>query len=141
MATSRRPRARSITCCACATFRSDQMHRRAVVGDPRGRPQSRYEEQLHDALWPRRDAREQGRSHAAPAQPSDRTKCTGERWLEIHEAAHNLGMKSNSTMLYGHVETPESKVDHMLRLRNLQIGPNAPASGGWRSTRPPTISV
>jgi len=36
-----------------------------------------------------------------------RTKCTGERWLEIHETAHDLGMKTNSTMLYGHVETPE----------------------------------
>ncbi|HZY56335.1 MAG TPA: hypothetical protein VFE09_00900, partial [Rubrobacteraceae bacterium] len=47
-------------------------------------------------------------------------KCTGERWLEIHETAHDMGMKTNSTMLYGHVETPESKVDHMLRLRDLQ---------------------
>jgi aminodeoxyfutalosine synthase len=49
-----------------------------------------------------------------------RTKCTGERWLEIHETAHNLGMKSNATMLYGHIETPEDKVDHMLRLREVQ---------------------
>ncbi|TCJ20603.1 aminofutalosine synthase MqnE [Rubrobacter taiwanensis] len=49
-----------------------------------------------------------------------RTKCTGERWLEIHETAHNLGMKTNATMLYGHIETPEDKVDHMLRLREVQ---------------------
>ena len=60
-----------------------------------------------------------------------RTKCTGERWLEIHEAAHNLGMKTNSTMLYGHVETPESKVDHMLRLRDLQD-----RTGGFRTFIP-----
>lgn len=49
-----------------------------------------------------------------------RTKCTGERWLEIHETAHKMGIKSNATMLYGHIETPESKVDHMIRLRELQ---------------------
>ena len=57
-----------------------------------------------------------------------RTKCTGERWLEVHEASHNLGMKTNSTMLYGHIETPESKVDHMLRLRAMQDG-----TGGFRT--------
>jgi aminodeoxyfutalosine synthase len=60
-----------------------------------------------------------------------RTKCTGERWLEIHETAHDLGMKTNSTMLYGHVETSESKVDHILRLRELQD-----KTGGFRTFIP-----
>ncbi|MEO7993259.1 MAG: aminofutalosine synthase MqnE [bacterium] len=47
-------------------------------------------------------------------------KISGERWLEIHEAAHTAGFKTNATMLYGHVEKPEHKVDHLVRLRELQ---------------------
>ncbi|GAB6174244.1 aminofutalosine synthase MqnE [Paradesulfitobacterium aromaticivorans] len=47
-------------------------------------------------------------------------KISGERWLEIHEAAHSLGMKTNGTILYAHIETPEERVDHLLRLRALQ---------------------
>ena len=47
-------------------------------------------------------------------------KCTSSQWLEIHEAAHNLGMPSNATMLYGHIEKFEHRVDHMNRLRLLQ---------------------
>ncbi|MBI2915386.1 MAG: aminofutalosine synthase MqnE [Elusimicrobia bacterium] len=42
------------------------------------------------------------------------------RWLEIHKTAHELGIRSNSTMLYGHIETIEERVDHMLKLRELQ---------------------
>jgi aminodeoxyfutalosine synthase len=47
-------------------------------------------------------------------------KCTAAEWLEIHETAHKLGMPSNATMLYGHVESYAHRIDHMLRLRNLQ---------------------
>jgi aminodeoxyfutalosine synthase len=47
-------------------------------------------------------------------------KVTGEGWLHIHEAAHNLGMHSNATMLYGHIEKYKHRVDHMSKLRNLQ---------------------
>ena len=47
-------------------------------------------------------------------------KCTSEQWLEIHKTAHELGMPSNATMLYGHIEKTEHIVDHMIRLRNLQ---------------------
>ena len=47
-------------------------------------------------------------------------KCGADRWLEIHRTAHRLGMKSNVTMLYGHIETAEERVDHMLRARALQ---------------------
>ena len=47
-------------------------------------------------------------------------KVTGEGWLKIHEAAHNLGMHSNATMLYGHVENFEHRIDHMSKLRDLQ---------------------
>src|SRR3989338_7127839 len=42
------------------------------------------------------------------------------RWLEIHRIAHQLGIPTNSTLLYGHMETYEERVDHMLRLRDLQ---------------------
>ena len=47
-------------------------------------------------------------------------KVNGEGWLQIHEAAHKLGMHSNATMLYGHIEKYEHLVDHMSKLRNLQ---------------------
>ena len=47
-------------------------------------------------------------------------KCTGTQWLAIHEEWHKLGMRSNATMLYGHIEKFEHRVDHMERLRELQ---------------------
>jgi aminodeoxyfutalosine synthase len=47
-------------------------------------------------------------------------KCTSAEWLEIHETAHKLGIPSNATMLYGHIESFEHRVDHMNRLRELQ---------------------
>ncbi len=47
-------------------------------------------------------------------------KVTGEGWLKIHETAHNLGMHSNATMLYGHIEKYEHRVDHMRKLIDLQ---------------------
>ena len=47
-------------------------------------------------------------------------KCTGEQWLDMHEIWHNLGMRSNATMLYGHIEQYEHRIDHMDKLRQLQ---------------------
>ncbi len=47
-------------------------------------------------------------------------KLSAEEWLGAMRAAHKCGLKTNATMLYGHVETPESVVDHLLRLRELQ---------------------
>lgn len=47
-------------------------------------------------------------------------KCSTEQWLHIHETAHSLGMKSNATMLYGHIESYAHRIDHMNRLRMLQ---------------------
>ena len=47
-------------------------------------------------------------------------KCTGEEWLRIHEIWHELGKRSNATMLYGHIEKFEHRVDHMRKLRDLQ---------------------
>ena len=47
-------------------------------------------------------------------------KCTGEQWLAIHEEWHKLGMRSNATMLYGHIEEYWHRVDHMEKLRILQ---------------------
>lgn len=47
-------------------------------------------------------------------------KCTGEEWLKIHEIWHDLGMRSNATILYGHIETFAHRIDHMERLRKLQ---------------------
>lgn len=49
-----------------------------------------------------------------------RGKCTGEQWLDTMEQAHSLGIRSNATMLYGHVERAEHVVDHLVRLRELQ---------------------
>ena len=47
-------------------------------------------------------------------------KVNSEGWLKIHETAHNLGMHSNATMLYGHIENYSHRIDHMSRLRALQ---------------------
>ena len=47
-------------------------------------------------------------------------KLDGERWKMVHRAAHQMGMKSTCTMLYGHVETIEERVDHMVQLREMQ---------------------
>lgn len=47
-------------------------------------------------------------------------KVDGNGWLEIHQTAHELGMHSNATMLYGHIEKYEHRIDHMSRLRDLQ---------------------
>ena len=47
-------------------------------------------------------------------------KCTGKQWLAIHEEWHKLGMRSNATMLYGHIESYWHRVDHMEQLRQLQ---------------------
>ncbi|MCW2956737.1 MAG: hypothetical protein JWO69_1606 [Thermoleophilia bacterium] len=49
-----------------------------------------------------------------------RGKDTAEEWLEVHRKAHQIGIKTNCTMLYGHVETLEERVDHLVRLRELQ---------------------
>ena len=47
-------------------------------------------------------------------------KVNADGWLAIHEAAHNLGLQSNATILYGHIEKYEHRIDHMRRLRELQ---------------------
>ena len=49
-----------------------------------------------------------------------RGKCSGQQWLDTIEEAHNLGIKSNVTMLYGHIEKPEHIVDHLIKIRQLQ---------------------
>jgi aminodeoxyfutalosine synthase len=47
-------------------------------------------------------------------------KLDADEWIEVHRLAHGMGIRSNCTMLYGHVEKPEHKVDHLIRLRGLQ---------------------
>lgn len=47
-------------------------------------------------------------------------KCSSAIWLEIHETAHTLGIPSNATMLYGHIESFADRIDHMERLRQVQ---------------------
>jgi aminodeoxyfutalosine synthase len=49
-----------------------------------------------------------------------KNKISGERWLEVARECHRQGVHTNATMLYGHVETAEERVDHLLRLRALQ---------------------
>ena len=47
-------------------------------------------------------------------------KASTETWLEVHRTAHRLGLHSNATMLYGHIEKPKHRIDHLIRLRTLQ---------------------
>jgi aminodeoxyfutalosine synthase len=68
-------------------------------------------ERIHQMLYPEK---------IGPAQ-----------WLSIHETAHTMGMKSNATLLFGHIETDEEIIDHLLLLRNLQD-----RTGGFQSFVP-----
>lgn len=47
-------------------------------------------------------------------------KASAEEWLKVMRTAHKIGLKSNATMLYGHIETSEERIDHLLKLRSLQ---------------------
>jgi len=47
-------------------------------------------------------------------------KASTETWLEVHRTAHRLGLHSNATMLYGHIDKPRHRIDHLIRLRELQ---------------------
>jgi len=47
-------------------------------------------------------------------------KITGDQWLDVARTAHKMGLHSNCTMLYGHIETEEDRVDHLMKLRSLQ---------------------
>lgn len=58
-------------------------------------------------------------------------KATSEEWLEVMKTAHNLGLKSNATILYGHVENAGERIDHLLTLRDLQD-----ETGGFQSFIP-----
>jgi aminodeoxyfutalosine synthase len=58
-------------------------------------------------------------------------KATAEEYLDVHRVAHGMGMRTNTTMLYGHIETFEHRVDHLLRLRALQD-----ESGGFQAFIP-----
>jgi aminodeoxyfutalosine synthase len=48
-------------------------------------------------------------------------KVSGQMWLQIARTAHEVGLRSNATMLYGHIETAEERVDHLIRLRETQV--------------------
>jgi aminodeoxyfutalosine synthase len=63
-------------------------------------------------------------------------KVSAEGWLKIHETAHNLGMHTNATMLYGHIENYAHRIDHMSRLRNLQDKTSRNGSGGFNTFIP-----
>ncbi len=58
-------------------------------------------------------------------------KIPAERWLEIHRTAHRLGIKTNATMLYGHIESYKDRVEHLLALRDLQA-----ETGGFQAFVP-----
>jgi len=58
-------------------------------------------------------------------------KMSGERWLEVHRVAHSLGIRTNCSMLYGHIESPHHRVEHILKLRDLQD-----ETGGFNSFIP-----
>jgi cyclic dehypoxanthinyl futalosine synthase len=47
-------------------------------------------------------------------------KTSSERWLEVHRAVHEAGLRSSATMMFGHVETPAERIEHLARLRDLQ---------------------
>jgi aminodeoxyfutalosine synthase len=58
--------------------------------------------------------------HAEVREEICGAKASTETWLEVHRTAHRLGLHSNATMLYGHIEKPRHRIDHLIRLRTLQ---------------------
>ena len=68
-------------------------------------------------------------------QATFRTKIGRERWFEVHRTAHRLGILTNATLLYGHIETYAERVDHMLQLRDAQDD-NGPEDAGFASFIP-----
>jgi aminodeoxyfutalosine synthase len=58
-------------------------------------------------------------------------KADAKTWLDVHRTAHELGLRTNASMLYGHIESVEHRVDHLVRLRNLQD-----ATGGFQAFVP-----
>ena len=48
-----------------------------------------------------------------------RGKCTGQQWIDVIREAHGMGIRSNVTMLYGHIEEPEHVIDHLIKIRDL----------------------
>ena len=68
-------------------------------------------------IYSGRGRRNSGRSHANRISP---LKCNTEQWLEVMQIAHELGLNSSATMMFGHVETVEDRIEHLERLRELQ---------------------
>lgn len=73
-----------------------------------------------------------------------KTKIGYREWLNIHEMAHSMGVRSNSTLLFGHIETPEECIEHFIKLRTLQdktqgffaFIPLEYQPGDWSNLRP-----
>src|SRR5947208_3295816 len=63
-------------------------------------------------------------------------KVREDRWFEVHRTAHSLGIYSNATMLYGHVETPAERVNHLIKLRELQAESLATAPANFNCVIP-----
>ena len=76
----------------------------------------------HDRRRPGQPARRRGGDlpSRSPRPRSASTRPTPARWLDIHRTAHELGLHSNCTMLYGHIENAYHRIDHLIRLRELQ---------------------
>ena len=64
-------------------------------------------------------------------------KADAQNWLDIHLAAHELGLRTNCTMLYGHIENSFHRIDHLIRLRELQDQP----AGSRPLSRWPSIRI
>lgn len=68
-------------------------------------------------------------------------KVRADKWFDVHRTAHSLGIFSNATMLYGHVETPAERVGHLLKLRHLQAESLAAMEVGGRESGVETSDV
>jgi len=65
-----------------------------------------------------------------------RGKVRADKWFDVHRTAHALGIYTNATMLYGHVETPAERVTHLIKLRDLQAESLARGAAGSPSVAP-----
>jgi aminodeoxyfutalosine synthase len=107
--------------------RFPQVHLKAFTMVEIGFLAQRSKLSVHDTLVKLRDAGMDSLPGGGAEIFSDRVrriicdhKITGEQWLDVARTAHQLGLHSNCTMLYGHIETEEDRVDHLDKLRTLQ---------------------
>jgi aminodeoxyfutalosine synthase len=115
------PRSRSSTSAASRDERREVFDslRDAGLGSLPGGGAEIFDDRVHDEIF--------------------KGKVRADKWFDVHRTAHRLGIYSNATMLYGHVETPAERVGHLVKLRELQAESLANSPRAFQLHDPPVV--